>query len=469
VSVTPYLVFHQNWANYVEPIERVTSPQGQLSQKPWAGVKKWAVTVPAAQNGAPLTHADLRLVGTGPFNLGSVVLRRVTPPQEINVYDADGARMVRRDPNGTSTVFLDGQEVVYNSGVNTVVSASRYYAGSSTLAVRSTTNGLTYLGADHQGTIMATLTTGGVSTRQRYKPYGSQRGTSNALTTERGFIGQVEDTAIGLVYLNARHYDPTNGVFVSVDPLPTGYPYLYGNGNPVVLSDPFGRCAECGAVDWTKVSPEAIDWFDNNGPAQVYYAMIFDSIVELIAEEIAKNVNDRNVEGLRADNCIIRCGPPLHLASNPAGAVDYGLRFKNIVNFVKTGGKWDHKGIIDKLSGFKDWIDSGSGYKIRWDVFSNFHYGYIFAAMGFNLETALAGSHSAPGAGSGSKRDQLSDDRAIRLGYDACNCRGLFGGGGPNKLTGQQIKAILLGDAKLLTVEGACAPGRDCRSIRPAR
>jgi RHS repeat-associated protein len=172
----------------------------------------------------------------------------------------DGVRMVRRDPNGTSTVFLDGQEVVYNSGVNTVVSASRYYAGSSTVAVRSSTGGLTFLGADHQGTIMATLTTGGVSTRQRYKPYGSQRGTSNALTTERGFIGQVEDTAVGLVYLNARHYDPTNGVFVFVDPLPTGYSYLYASGNPMVNSDPTGLCDNCGGL-----TPGLIDW-DNVYP-----------------------------------------------------------------------------------------------------------------------------------------------------------------------------------------------------------
>jgi RHS repeat-associated protein len=274
VNVTPYLVFHQNWANYVEPVERVTSPQGQLTPKPWTGTRKWAVTVPAAQNGAPLTHADLRLVGTGAFNLGTVVLRRVTPPSEVNVYDADGARIVRKDPNGTITVFLDGQEIVANAGANTVVSASRYYAGSSTLAVRSTTGGLNYLGADHQGTVMATLTTTGVSTRQRYKPFGGQRGTSNALSTERGFIGQVEDKAVGLVYLNARHYDPTNAIFVSVDPLPTGYSYLYGSGNPVVNSDPTGLCDNCsqlvgGYINWnshTVRDPDRDYWHDPFGP-----------------------------------------------------------------------------------------------------------------------------------------------------------------------------------------------------------
>ena len=45
-------------------------------------------------------------------------------------------------------------------------------------------------------------------------------------------------------YLNNRHYDPTTGVFVSVDPLVTltGQPYVYGAANPVTYSDPDGLC-----------------------------------------------------------------------------------------------------------------------------------------------------------------------------------------------------------------------------------
>ncbi len=48
----------------------------------------------------------------------------------------------------------------------------------------------------------------------------------------------------GLVYLNNRYYDPSIGVFLSVDPLvaKTGQPYLYAVGNPTTLSDPSGLC-----------------------------------------------------------------------------------------------------------------------------------------------------------------------------------------------------------------------------------
>jgi len=46
------------------------------------------------------------------------------------------------------------------------------------------------------------------------------------------------------VFLNNRHYDPTTGVFISVDPLVTKtmQPCIYGGANPVTYSDPSGLC-----------------------------------------------------------------------------------------------------------------------------------------------------------------------------------------------------------------------------------
>jgi RHS repeat-associated protein len=148
------------------------------------------------------------------------------------------------------TIFLDGQEVVNTPGSAAVVSATRYYSGSGLLATRSMVGGLTFVGTDSQGTLTATLTTAGVSARQRYKPFGEQRGTPlNALPSERGFVGQVEDTAAGLSYLNARHYDAKNATFISVDPVllledPVSLnAYLYAENSPVVMSDPSGMYA----------------------------------------------------------------------------------------------------------------------------------------------------------------------------------------------------------------------------------
>jgi len=46
------------------------------------------------------------------------------------------------------------------------------------------------------------------------------------------------------LFLNNRHYNPTTGVFVSVDPpvTLTMEPYIYGSANPVMISDPSGLC-----------------------------------------------------------------------------------------------------------------------------------------------------------------------------------------------------------------------------------
>jgi RHS repeat-associated protein len=57
-------------------------------------------------------------------------------------------------------------------------------------------------------------------------------------------LGKHEDGS-GLTHLEHRDYDPTTGVFITVDPLvaTTGDPYNYAAGNPTTLSDPNGLCA----------------------------------------------------------------------------------------------------------------------------------------------------------------------------------------------------------------------------------
>ena len=100
---------------------------------------------------------------------------------------------------------------------------------------------------DHQGSVEAKVDATGtiVTAHQAYKPYGQPR-TAGGFATQRGWIGQIEDTTTGLNYLNARYYDPTLTRFISPDPLynpaqiKTLNPYTYAWGNPVTASDPSG-------------------------------------------------------------------------------------------------------------------------------------------------------------------------------------------------------------------------------------
>src|SRR5699024_3141644 len=63
-----------------------------------------------------------------------------------------------------------------------------------------------------------------------------------------GYTGHVNDPDTGLVYMQARYYDPKIGRFLSPDPV-TFSPnqpqhfnrYWYGNGNPYKYTDPTGK------------------------------------------------------------------------------------------------------------------------------------------------------------------------------------------------------------------------------------
>jgi RHS repeat-associated protein len=120
-----------------------------------------------------------------------------------------------------------------------------YSFGGGTVATR-TPDGVSYLSGDQAGSAeMQIDSEDDVSATRAYTPYGNVRSETGDLATDRGFLGQVEDST-GLNYLNARYYDTTNGIFISPDPLyDTGRPrsqnpYAYAHGNPTTLSDPSG-------------------------------------------------------------------------------------------------------------------------------------------------------------------------------------------------------------------------------------
>jgi RHS repeat-associated protein len=103
---------------------------------------------------------------------------------------------------------------------------------------------VTYIYTDPQGTPLAeTDAQGNVTATFDYRPYGSQ-----ALGTPPkgpGYTGHVNDPDTGLVYMQARYYDPEMGRFLSVDPLTSTSAgrYQYANDNPYRYVDPDGRQA----------------------------------------------------------------------------------------------------------------------------------------------------------------------------------------------------------------------------------
>jgi RHS repeat-associated protein len=111
---------------------------------------------------------------------------------------------------------------------------------------------VTYYYTDQQGTVLATAdAVGNVLSSADYRPYGAiARGTP---AEGPGYAGHVEDTDSGLVYMQARYYDPSVGRFISVDPtaaeagMPTEFGrFTYTANDPVGRADPNGKQDENG-------------------------------------------------------------------------------------------------------------------------------------------------------------------------------------------------------------------------------
>ncbi|MFB7086644.1 polymorphic toxin-type HINT domain-containing protein [Streptomyces sp. NPDC056296] len=166
-------------------------------------------------------------------------------------YDAGGARLLR-DTAKDKTLYLPGMELRLDKTSKTV-EATRYYSfGGQTIAQR-TTDGVTYLAGDHQGTAQLAITsTDGTTQRRRMDSFGVARDQTAAnpssWVNDKGFVGGTNDATTGLVHLGAREYDAASGRFISLDPVMNlANPqqingYTYGNNNPATHADPSGLC-----------------------------------------------------------------------------------------------------------------------------------------------------------------------------------------------------------------------------------
>jgi RHS repeat-associated protein len=127
---------------------------------------------------------------------------------------------------------------------------------------------------------------------------------------QRKYIGQMYDGSTGLNYLNARYQNPTQGQFISQDPVFLGNPsqqhisnpqslndYSYSEGNPITKSDPTGR-----------------DYLDTSG------AFAFETPLGI---SVGPSVDyDYNLSGSN-DDPYITAGATITLIPGPSGQVTY--------------------------------------------------------------------------------------------------------------------------------------------------
>ncbi len=126
-------------------------------------------------------------------------------------------------------------------------------AVATTAVVSPETYSVEYVHTDALGSpVSYTSSTGSVLPYRntRYEPYGTP--TTTPRDGELTFTGHQYDTGTGLIYAQARYYDPALGRFLGPDPMAVDTSsafnfnrYAYANNSPYKFTDPDGREAGC--------------------------------------------------------------------------------------------------------------------------------------------------------------------------------------------------------------------------------
>jgi RHS repeat-associated protein len=147
--------------------------------------------------------------------------------------------------------WLNVDDVSVTPTTTTNISETLYYSfGGDTVAMR-VDGELSWIFSDQLGSTGITYQADGSGTsRQFYYPFGGIRNLDGApvVDTDVGFTGQRLDASTGLMFYQARYYDPLTARFISADTIvpDPGNPqdfnrYTYVRNNPLGYVDPSGN------------------------------------------------------------------------------------------------------------------------------------------------------------------------------------------------------------------------------------
>ncbi len=162
--------------------------------------------------------------------------------KDTYTYDGNGLR-ASQTISGTASFLTwnptGGLPLLLNDTTNSYI----YGPGGLPVEQISSSGTVTYLHHDQQGSIrLLTGATGTVTGSTTFDAYGNKTGSTGTGTTPLGYDAQYTSSDTGLIYLQARTYDPATAQFLSVDPIApiTRAPYTYAEDNPLNLGDPTG-------------------------------------------------------------------------------------------------------------------------------------------------------------------------------------------------------------------------------------
>lgn len=175
-----------------------------------------------------------------------------------------------------------------------------------------------YVHSDILGSpIMETNSSGTVTSRSHYKPFGEAL---EGMKKGVGYTGHLNDKDLKLTYMQARYYDPVIGRFYSNDPVSAieqlaksdihGFNrYAYANNNPYKYTDPDGKDASL-----QEKPKQTADPSDNIAPAKgTETTLEITKTVETVSEADAIESSTEQIEKYEdmITDTVIAVGNPL--------------------------------------------------------------------------------------------------------------------------------------------------------------
>ncbi|WP_312404256.1 toxin TcdB middle/N-terminal domain-containing protein [Rhizobium sp.] len=210
-SLNGNLTYRTRMGNYVYPAA------GAL--RPHAASQIGAKSISYDANGNMLSDGSRSLTWNGANQLSSVTENG----QAVNfTYGPDGSRVKKAWAFGTT--LYAGADVEIDNTIPGSPSYTLYPHPD--IKITATAAGPTakfFLHRDHLSSVRIVTDGAGTETEKTaYVSYGEP--TNKAMVTKKGYIGERFDAETGLMYLNARYYDPAFGRFIPQDDEAAGSP-----------------------------------------------------------------------------------------------------------------------------------------------------------------------------------------------------------------------------------------------------
>jgi RHS repeat-associated protein len=317
-------------------------------------------------------------------------------------YDADGQRVKRVDPSGTTAYVGQHFEVQASAGIST----SYYYFGSQRVAMRvvaspNTAGTLYWLRGDSLGSAsLTTNITGTVVSEMRYYSFGQARWVTGTMPTDRLFAGMRSETAsaVGsLIDMNAREYSPLLGRFLSADsivPQP-GDPqslnrYAYTRNSPLEYIDPSGhdvRCLYlCPNPSPILFNPQLRDALDIVVHAEdiIHTPANTSRVTDPTSQDLTSWLIDRMKENAASPIAAQMRQQWTHHEKVAA--------LESWVSMVRPDAVWDYKkNLVTLRTRYGDNFTLG-GFNLNYQTVANIAYGYTGSAAGFSSEVLQGGA-----------------------------------------------------------------------------